>query len=147
MQITDEILQSAVTEHFAWCGLRSITDYKGRKSSDAQPAASLPHELNTFYARFEASNTIPIVRLAEDQDDCTLSLSTADGCILSPLLYALFTHDFVATHSSNAILKFADDTTILGLISNNDETAYREEVSVLATWCQDNNLSLNICKT
>ncbi|KAG5840950.1 hypothetical protein ANANG_G00194350 [Anguilla anguilla] len=61
-----------------WCGLRSITDYKGRNSSDAQPAASLPDELNTFYARFEASNTIPTVRLDEDQDDCTLSLSTAD---------------------------------------------------------------------
>ena len=44
------------------------------------------------------------------------------------------------------ILKFADDTTILGLISNNDETAYRE-VRGLAAWCQDNNLSLNICKT
>ncbi|KAM4623656.1 protein NLRC3-like [Polymixia lowei] len=52
------------------------------------------------------------------------------GCVLNPLLYALFTHDCVATRSSNAILKFADDTTILGLISNNDETAYREEFDV-----------------
>src|SRR4029434_2875220 len=51
------------------------------------------------------------------------------------------------THSSNIILKFADDTTILGLISNNDETAYRDEVRGLAAWCQDNNLSLNVGKT
>jgi len=65
----------------------------------------------------------------------------------SPLLYALYTHDFVATHGSNTILKFTDDTTILGLINNNDETAYREEVRDLATWCQGNNLSLNVCKT
>ena len=31
-------------------------------------------------------------------------------------------------HASNSIIKFADDTTVLGLIINNDETAYREEV-------------------
>lgn len=60
-----------------WCGLRSITDYKGRNSRDAQPTASLPDEFNTLYTRFEATNTIPTVRLAVDQDDCCLSLTTA----------------------------------------------------------------------
>jgi len=41
-----------------WFGLRAITDYKGRSSSDVQPAASLPDELNTFYARFEVSRQV-----------------------------------------------------------------------------------------
>ncbi|KAI4879017.1 hypothetical protein NFI96_030875 [Prochilodus magdalenae] len=31
-------------------------------------------------------------------------------------------------NSSNHIIKFADDTTVVGLISRNDESAYREEV-------------------
>ena len=44
-------------------------------------------------------------------------------------------------------MKFADDTTIVGLITENDESAYREEVDTLTTWCQINNLSLNISKT
>ena len=52
------------------------------------------------------------------------------GCVLSPLLYSLFTHDCVAMHTSNSIIKYADDTTVVGLIANNDETAYREEVSI-----------------
>ena len=30
------------------------------------------------------------------------------GCVLSPLLYSLFTHDCVATHDSNTIIKLAD---------------------------------------
>ena len=30
-------------------------------------------------------------------------------------------------HASNSITKFADDTTVVGLITNNYETAYREE--------------------
>ena len=34
------------------------------------------------------------------------------GCVISPLLYSLFTHDCVAKHDSNIIIKFADDTTV-----------------------------------
>ena len=36
---------------------------------------------------------------------------------------------------------------MVGLITNNNETAYREEVRDLAVWCQDNNLSFNVGKT
>ena len=68
--------------------------------------------------------------------------------MLSPLLYTLITHDCVATHDSNTIIKFADDTTVVGLITNNDETAFKEEVRDLAGRCQENNsLSLSISKT
>ena len=38
-------------------------------------------------------------------------------------------------------------TTVVGLITNNDKTAYREEVRALAEWCQENNLFLNVNKT
>ena len=62
----------------------------------------------------------------------TLSIGHLQGCVLSPLLYSLFTHECEATQNSNIIFKFVDDTTILGLISNNDETEYREEVRDLA---------------
>ena len=30
-------------------------------------------------------------------------------------------------------------TLLVGLITNNDETAHREEVRALAEWCQENN--------
>ncbi len=36
---------------------------------------------------------------------------------------------------------------MIGLITNNDETAYREEVSTLTKWCQEIHLSLKIDKT
>ncbi|XP_059843348.1 uncharacterized protein LOC132403733 [Hypanus sabinus] len=37
--------------------------------------------------------------------------------------------------------------TVVGLISKNDESAYREEVQRLMDWCRANNLSLNVNKT
>ncbi len=77
----------------------------------------------------------------------TLSTGAPQGCVLSPLLFTLLTHDCTAKFSSNHIIKFADDTTVVGLISNNDETHYREELAQLAEWCGTNNLSLNVGKT
>ncbi len=77
----------------------------------------------------------------------TLSTGAPQGCVLSPLLFTLLTHDCTAKFSSNHIIKFADDTSVVGLISNNDETHYREEVAQLAEWCGANNLSLNVEKT
>ncbi|KAI5611468.1 gastrula zinc finger protein XlCGF28.1-like [Silurus asotus] len=77
----------------------------------------------------------------------TLSTGAPQGCVLSPLLFTLLTHDCAPMHSSNHIIKFADDTTVVGLISKNDESAYREEVQRLTAWCGANNLSLNVDKT
>ncbi len=54
--------------------------------------------------------------------------------------------DCVSSHSSTSFVKFADDTVVLGLISNNDETAYLDEVERLTSWCQDNCFSLNVSK-
>ena len=76
-----------------------------------------------------------------------LNTGAPQGCVLSPLLYSLFAPDCMAMHASNSIIKFADDTSEVGLITNNDETAYREEVRALGVWCQENNLTLNVSKT
>ena len=41
--------------------------------------------------------------------------------------------------ASNSIIKFAHDTTVVGLITNDDETVYRKEVRDLGVWCLENN--------
>ena len=87
-----------------------------------------------------------VVRVGDNTSaKLTLNTGAPQGCVLTPLLYSLFIQDCVAAHDSNTIIKFADDDeTVVGLITDNDERAYREEVRDL--WCQDNNLSLNVRK-
>jgi len=59
----------------------------------------------------------------------------------------MLTHHSTPTHNNNLFITFANDTTVVELINNNDESKYRDEVSQLATWCRDHNLSLNVEKT
>lgn len=44
-------------------------------------------------------------------------------------------------------MKFADNITVVGLISEKNERAYREELENLSAWCGENNLTLNTKKT
>ncbi len=88
-------------------------------------------------ARLRANPTSPAIP----------SLMLSNVRSLENKLFTLLTHDCTAKFSSNHIIKFADDTSVVGLISNNDETHYREEVAQLAEWCGANNLSLNVEKT
>ncbi|MBN3319165.1 GT2D2 protein, partial [Atractosteus spatula] len=170
----------------SWSGICSITDYKMQPSYIAQESASLPDELNSFYAQFEDSSADPVRKIPEIQDGNPPIVSRADVCKLfkktSPrkapgpdtipgrvlkacvdqLAYVFLdifnlslAHSIVPScfkittivHNSNSIITFADDTIIIGLITDGEESAYREEVETLAAWCQENNLSLNISKT
>ena len=53
-----------------------------------------------------------VVKVGNDTSSLILYTGAPHGCVHSILLYSLFTHDCVAT-----IIKFADDTTIVGLIT------------------------------
>ena len=64
-----------------------------------------------------------------------LSTGAPQGCVLSPLLYT-------SAHNSNICINFADDTTVVRLIHNNDESAYRHEIQKLSTWLHQQPFSL-----
>ena len=63
-----------------------------------------------------------------------------------PLLYSLFINDCVSHHSVQ-LVKFADDTTLEGLVTKLDESEFRHEVNRLVSWSDNNNIQLNASKT
>ncbi|KAK3568359.1 hypothetical protein QTP86_005440 [Hemibagrus guttatus] len=88
-------------------------------------------------------------------------LKNITGPLLDPLQFAYQANrsmddavnmglHFILQHldkSGTYLLKFADDTTVIGLIQDGDESAYRQEIEQLAAWCSRNNLELNTLKT
>ncbi|KAK3569191.1 hypothetical protein QTP86_026475, partial [Hemibagrus guttatus] len=116
-----------------WKGLKDITNYK-TPSPSTEANQQLTEDLNEFYCRFETAAAPP-------------ALAPPQGCVLSRLLFSLYTNDCISTDPSVKLLKFADDTTVIGLIQDGDESAYRQEVEQLAVWCSLNNLELNTLRT
>ncbi|KAK1784721.1 hypothetical protein P4O66_003400 [Electrophorus voltai] len=110
---------------------------------------AIAHLLHTTLTHLDKGRDRPQSVWVGNCVSSTLTLSTGapQACVLSPLLYSLYIYDYIATSSSNIIVKFADDTVVMGLISDNDERAYLEEIKHLENWCQENNLLLNISKT
>ncbi|KAK3508723.1 hypothetical protein QTP70_004266 [Hemibagrus guttatus] len=57
---------------------------------------------------------------------------------------------FILQHldkSGTYLLKFVDNTTVIGLIQDGDESAYKQKIEQLGAWCILNNLELNMLKT
>ena len=70
----------------------------------------------------------------------TLTINTPQGCVLSPPLFTLYTNDCKFTSRSCNIVKYADDSVLFGLIINDDEMPYRNEIVSMTKWCKLYNL-------
>ena len=54
----------------------------------------------------------------------TLAPPPPQGCVLSPIFFVLYTYDLCWNSNTGCVsfVKYADDTIIVGLISNDDDS-------------------------
>ena len=70
------------------------------------------------------------------------------GCVLSPVLFTIYTNVCQIDNNTVKLIKFADDSCIEGFIASDDDTdVYFNEVKYFTSWCTDNKLLLNTDKT
>jgi hypothetical protein len=89
------------------------------------------------------------VRMGDNLVSDTVCTNTGapQGTVLSPFLFSLYTADFRISSDSCPMVKFADDTGLTGLLTDDDDSDYRREVDRFVGWCDDNFLELNVGKT
>ena len=84
-------------------------------------------------------------------DCCSLTLKSntgaPQGTVLAPFLFTSYTADIRADNSKFSLVKFADDTALVGLLTKNDVTAYLKQIETFVKYCKDNYLELNVKKT
>ena len=68
------------------------------------------------------------------------------GCVLSPVLFTLYTSDCKCNDVTCQLFKYADDTALVAKCTN-DDAKYRENVKLFTDWCRNNYLELNVTKT
>lgn len=78
----------------------------------------------------------------ETSAQIALYTGAPQGCVLSPVLFILYTND-LQWHSDNAMIcKYADDTVITGFIKNE----YLDCTHFVNEWCKHNFLDVNLSK-
>ena len=65
---------------------------------------------------------------------CT-NTGAPQGTVLAPFLFSLYTADSKSTDESCPLVKFADDTELIGKISNNKDALCHKQIENFVNWC------------
>ncbi len=91
-----------------------FVDFSVAKLTQLSMPTSICQWINSFL-----TDRQQLVRLGKYTSSTrTISTGAPQGCVLSPLLFSLYMNDCTSKDPSVKLLKFADDTTLIGLIQD-----------------------------
>ena len=76
----------------------------------------------------------------------TCSTDSPQGCVLSPLLFIMYTDSCKASQEGSHLVKSSDDTALLSL-PQDTQLDHGLALNDFIKWCDDNFLDLNVRKT
>ncbi|KAL0178960.1 hypothetical protein M9458_024402, partial [Cirrhinus mrigala] len=79
---------------------------------------SVPSSISQWITSFLTERMVRMGTLMSSSR--TTNTGAPQGCVLSPLLFSLYTNDCTSKDPSVKLLKFADDTTLIGLIQDGE---------------------------
>ena len=75
------------------------------------------------------------------------STGSPQGCVLSPIIFSIYTDQLRSTSEHINIIKFADDSLVLELLKQNQPSELQQTINNIAKWCKDHDLLINASKT
>ena len=82
-------------------------------------------------------------RFSELSLTCT---GSPQGCVLSPLLYILYTDDCRSNHLNRFLVTFANDSVLLSMLQGSEQH-HAPALTEFVDWCDNSYLDLNMTKT
>ncbi len=113
--------------------------------NDLRPVA-LTSVVMTFFERFLTNKTQRVRINNTFSGQVTSSTGSPQGCVLSSLLFILYTNMCQSNWENCTILKYVDDTVIVSLLQNG-ETGHGPAISDFVEWCEKSYLHFNVLKT
>ena len=88
------------------------------------------------------------VRLADSVSSWNLSYrGIPQGTVSGPLLFCAMLADLIPPQARTKIIKYADDLTVLHIISNKQTDLFGNCLDYIGNWCEQNGMIINTDKT
>ena len=81
-------------------------------------------------------------------DELVLNTGAPQGCVLSPVLFSIYTNEMTCNNEILTLIKFADDMALTARLKDESSLSqYFDFICTLVKWFNDSYLKLNVKKT